>query len=111
MQTIDKQTISLSPSLAAMVDECGSIDAEIKRLTLAKDKLAKAIKESGAGRYDGAVFSGLVYSTTGRVSIDYETIAHRFCELNGIAFAPSPQLLAAHTTKSADSLSLKFSKV
>jgi hypothetical protein len=96
-------TISLSLSVVALIDECGSIDAEIKRLTKQKEALSAQIKNEGVGRYSGCFYEGLVYASEGRVSIDWEAIA---LKLN-----PSRQLISAHTKQSAPITSLKLSKV
>jgi hypothetical protein len=103
--------VSLSPSVDAMVNEYGSIHAEITRLTKIKDKLSADIKALGAGTYETAIYKGLVFPVTGKESIDWQSVAIRFCELKNIEFKPSAQLLSAHTKKSADSLSLKVTKV
>lgn len=95
--------ISLSPSVQSIIDEYGSIDSEIKRLTKQKEALSAQIKEAGAGRYTAAIYEALVYEVQGRVTTDWETIALRF--------EPSRQLIAAHTKTGSDSLSLKVSKV
>ena len=96
-------TIILSPSVQSIVDELGSIRAEIKRLETQDKALTAMIKESGAGTYTGAIWSALAYSVKPRVTIDWETIASKF--------SPSHQLITAHTTTGAASLSVKLSKV
>lgn len=103
--------ISLSPSVQSIIDEYGSIDSEIKRLTKQKEALSAQIKENGAGRYTASIYEALVFPVSGRESIDWQTIASRFCEINGFVFSPSAQLLIAHTKTGADTLSLKVSKV
>lgn len=103
--------VSLSPSVDAMINEYGSVYFEIARLTKIKDKLSADIKALGAGTHETPIYKGLVFPVTGRESIDWETIAIRYCEINNIEFKPSAQLLSAHTKKAADSLSLKVSKV
>jgi hypothetical protein len=95
--------LSLSPSVNSIIDECGAIDSEIKRLTKQKEALAAQIKSEGAGRYTGSFYEGLVYTSEGRVSIDWEAIA--------LKLAPSRQLIAAHTKQAASVTSLKLSKV
>lgn len=95
--------ISLSPSVQSIIDEYGSIDAEIKRLTKQKESLSVQIKESGAGRYTAAIYEALVYEVKPRVTVDWETIA--------LKFNPSHQLITAHTKTGEPSLSLKVSKV
>jgi hypothetical protein len=47
--------VSLSPSVSAIVDELGAIDAEIKRLTKQKEALAAQVKAEGVGRFTGAM--------------------------------------------------------
>jgi len=95
--------VSLSPSVSAIVDELGAIDAEIKRLTKQKETLAAQIKAEGNGRFSGTIYQGLVYTSEGRVSIDWEAIAAKF--------NPSRQLIAAHTKQGDPIVSLKLSKV
>jgi predicted transcriptional regulator len=96
-------TISLSPSVSAIVDELGAIDTEIKRLTKQKEALATQVKAEGNGRFSGAIYEGLVYTSEGRISTDWEAIAAKF--------SPSRQLIAAHTKQGAPIVSLKLSKV
>ena len=103
--------ISLSPSVQSIIDEYGSIDSEIKRLTKQKEALSAQIKQAGAGRYTASIYEALVFPVAGRESTDWESVAVRFCEINDIEFKPSAQLLCAYTKKAADSLSLKVSKV
>jgi hypothetical protein len=95
--------ISLSPSVQSIIDEYGSIDSEIKRLTKQKDSLSVQIKESGAGRYTASIYEALVYDVKPRITIDWESIA--------LKFNPSHQLITAHTKTGEASLSLKVSKV
>ena len=96
-------TLILSPSVAAISDELGSITAEIKRLTAQKDKLSAQLKELGAGKYDGAIYSTLVYYTEAQPVIDWKAIAQK---LN-----PSHQLITAHTSEKAGFFSAKPSKI
>jgi hypothetical protein len=96
-------TITLTPSIDTLVNEYGSINAEITRLTKIKDSLSKDIKAMGAGTYETPVYKGLVYEVKGRVSIDWETIAMKF--------NPSHQLITAHTVPGEASLSLKVTKI
>jgi hypothetical protein len=96
-------TISLSPSVAALVDELGAIDFEIKRLTKQKESLAAQVKAEGIGRFSGAIYEGLVYTSEGRITTDWEAVAAKF--------SPSRQLIAAHTKQGAPIVSLKLSKV
>lgn len=92
-------TLSLTPSIQSIVDELGDIDREILRLKVQRDDMAAIVKLTGEGRYIGQQFEGLVYSSKGRTTTDWKTIAQHF--------NPSRQLLAAHTTTGELSLSLK----
>jgi hypothetical protein len=97
-----KPVISLNPPIDMIVDEYGSIDAEIKRLTKQKESLSVQIKESGAGRYTASIYEALVFDVKPRVTVDWETIA--------LKFNPSHQLITAHTKTGEASLSLKVTK-
>lgn len=92
-------TLNLTPSIQSIVDELGSIDRELARLKAQRDDLAAIVKLTGAGRYMGQYFEGLVYESKGRTTTDWKTIAAHF--------NPSRQLLAAHTSTGEPSLSLK----
>jgi hypothetical protein len=92
-------TISLNPTVQSIVDELGSIDREIARLKAQRDDMAFIMKLQGEGRYYGQSFEGLVYSSKGRTTTDWKTIAGHF--------NPSRQLIVAHTTTGEPSLSLK----
>jgi hypothetical protein len=102
-QRIIMSTITLTPSVDTLVNEYGSINAEITRLTKIKDSLSKDIKAMGAGRYETPLYSGLVYEVSGKTSINWEAIA---LKLN-----PSVQLITAHTKHGEASLFLKVTKV
>jgi hypothetical protein len=95
--------ISLSPTIETLINEYGAVHAEITRLTKIKDQLSKDIKANGAGTYKTAIYKGLVYSVSGKESIDWESIA--------LKFNPSHQLITAHTKHGEPSLSLKVTKV
>ena len=92
-------TLSLTPNIQSIIDEIGDIDREIGRLKAQRDDMAAIVKLTGEGRYIGQHFEGLVYSSKGRTTTDWKTIAQHF--------SPSRQLLAAHTTTGEPSLSLK----
>ena len=96
-------TLVLTPSVAAISDELGAMTAEIKRLTAQKDKLSAQLKEMGAGTYQGAIYSTLVYYTEAQAVIDWKAIAQK---LN-----PSHQLVTAHTSEKAGFFSAKPSKI
>jgi hypothetical protein len=96
-------TITLSPSLAAYIDEAGALDSEIKRLTKQLDVIKSRIKEHGAGDFGGFVFNAKVIESSPVERTDWETIARKF--------DPSYQLIAAHTKTSAPVVSIRFAKV
>ena len=104
-------TITLTPSVDALINEYGSIHAEITRLTKIKDSLSKEIKALGAGTYETPIYKGLVFPVSGKETTDWHTVAVRFCAINGVDFQPSTQLVSAHTKRTEDSLSLKVTKV
>lgn len=96
-------TITLSPSLAAYIDEAGAIDSEIKRLTKQLDAIKATIKANGAGDFGGFVFNAKVIEANPVERTNWEAIARKF--------EPSYQLISAHTTTSAPVTSIRFSKV
>ena len=93
-------TITLSPSIAAYIDEAGALDAEIKSLTKQLDAIKAKIKENGAGDFGGFSFNAKVIESE-RVTIDWKAVAEK---LN-----PSYQLITAHTS-SAVVQSIRFTK-
>lgn len=95
--------VTLSPSLAVITDEIGSIRAEIKRLKALDETLTAQLKDAGAGKYAGSIWSATVYEVKGRTSIDWQSIA--------MHFEPSRQLITAHTTTGEASLSAKLAKI
>lgn len=104
-------TITLTPNVDALINEYGSIHAEITRLTKIKDSLSKEIKALGAGRYETPIYSGLVFPVSGKETTDWHSVAIRFCEIKRFSFDPSSQLINAYTKRTEDSLSLKVTKV
>ena len=95
-------TITLSPSVAAYIDEAGALDSEIKRLTKQLDVIKATIKANGAGDFNGSVFNAKVIEAAPVDRIDWKTIAERF--------NPSYQLITAHTVTAAPVVSVRFSK-
>jgi hypothetical protein len=95
-------TITLSPSLAAYIDEAGALDSEIKRLTKQLDAIKAHIKTHGSGDFGGFSFNAKVIEAAPVERTDWETIARKF--------EPSYQLIAAHTKTSAPVVSIRFSK-
>ena len=96
-------TITLSPSIAAYIDEAGALDGEIKRLTKQLDAIKATIKANGVGDFGGSVFNAKVIEANPVERTDWETIARKF--------EPSYQLIAAHTKTAAPVVSIRFSKV
>jgi len=78
-------------SVAALADRIGELDAMMKPMSDERAALAAQLKELGAGRYAGQLWSCTVSEST-RTSVDWKTIAER---LN-----PSRQLVVAHTSQS-----------
>ena len=91
--------LHLTPTVALMVDELGSIEREIDRLKAQQDNIKTLLKEQGAGRYEGGNFASLVYYVKGSTRTDWKAIAEHI--------GYSRQLLTAHTTIGAGSLSCK----
>jgi len=91
--------LTLTPTVALMVDELGSIEREIERLKVQQDNIKTLLKEQGAGRYEGGHFASLVYYVKGSTRTDWKAIAEHV--------GYSRQLLTAHTNTGAGSLSCK----
>ena len=96
-------TITLSPSLAAYIDEAGALDQEIKQLTKQLEALKAHIKANGAGDFGGFSFNAKVIEASPVERTDWEAVARKF--------EPSYQLIAAHTKLSAPVVSIRFAKV
>ena len=82
-------SISLSPSLFALVDEAGAIDAEIKRLEKQLETLKGDIKKLGNGEHTGFTFTASVSEST-RSTTNWKAIA--------LKLKPSRQLIVANTS-------------
>lgn len=95
-------TITLSPSLAAFIDEAGALDAEIKQLTKQLEALKAHIKAQGAGDFGGFAFNAKVTEAAPVSRTNWEAIARKF--------EPSYQLIAAHTVVAAPVVSIRFAK-
>ena len=95
-------TITLTPGIAAYIDEAGALDSEIKRLTKQLDAIKATIKAQGAGDFGGFVFNAKVIEANPVERIDWEAVARKF--------DPSYQLIAAHTKTSAPVISIRFAK-
>lgn len=92
--------IILSSDIFSLIDQAGSIDAEIKALEKQLATLKTAIKAHGTGKHAGFVFAATVYESE-KTNTDWATIAARF--------NPSHQLVAAHTTHAVIQ-SIRFNK-
>lgn len=95
--------IILTPTVASLSDELGSITAEIKRLTAQREHISAELKLLGAGRYQGHIFETLVYYTPASPVINWKAVAEHM--------KPSRQLITAHTSEKAGFLSAKPSKI
>lgn len=100
MQTTTQPTIILTPDLFTLVDEAGSIHAEIARLTAQLDKMKTTIKALGLGKTQGFVFESNVYKKDMADKINWQKIAMKF--------EPSHQLIAAHTTQVNPQTAINF---
>jgi hypothetical protein len=96
-------TIILSPSLAALTDEIGSIRAEIKRLEAINKELTEQLKSTGAGKHQGAIYKSTVYAVPEKTTVDWKAVA--------MHFTPSRQLITAHSSISEASLAALVSKI
>ena len=70
--------LTLTPTVALMVDELGSIEREIERLKVQQDNIKTLLKEQGAGRYEGGHFASLVYYVKGSTRTDWKAIAKAY---------------------------------
>lgn len=102
MQTT-QALITLTPDLFALIDEAGSIDYEIKRLTKQLDAIKATLKTNGSGKQTGFLWTANIVDVQNADFIDWETIAKRF--------DPSRQLIAAHTKAGASFQRVNFSKI
>jgi hypothetical protein len=82
--------ISLDPSLDLMVDELGQLQDQAAALAAQIDSIKATIKAQGAGRYLGARWQSLVVDVAEGKKTDWKSVAEHF--------APSHQLITAHTT-------------
>ena len=96
-------TIILSPSLAALTDEIGSIRAEIKRLEAINKQLTEQLKSTGAGKHTGAIYKSTVYAVPEKTTVNWQAVA--------MHFEPSRQLITAHSSTSIASLAALVSPV
>ena len=91
------------PTMLALVDEYGALDSHIKALQGNLEMLKAAIKAQGAGKHEGSIYRATVYESAGRTVTDWKAIAEHF--------NPSYQLITAHTSTGAATLTIKPSKI
>jgi hypothetical protein len=91
------------PTMQALVDQYGALDAQIKGLQGTLEMLKSAIKAQGAGKHEGLSYRATVYESAGRTITDWKAVAEHF--------NPSYQLITAHTNTSAATLTIKPSKI
>jgi hypothetical protein len=94
--------IIITSDIFSMIDQAGSIDAEIKALEKQLATLKTALKTMENGKHSGFVFSATVVPVKATTKTDWATIAARF--------NPSHQLISAHTTTVAATKRIIFSK-
>ena len=92
-----------STDLVLAVDQLGALDTQIKALTKQAEALKAQIKAQGPERYNGQLYSALVYESEGRTTTDWRAIAEKF--------NPSRQLITAHTVTGEVSKSIKVTKI
>jgi hypothetical protein len=81
----------MNTNLSIVVDALGEVRAKIAEYRNQELMLENVLKSGGAGAYDGLYFRATV-SEFERASVAWKEIA--------LKLEPSPQLKAAHTTKS-----------
>ena len=91
------------PTMQALVDEYGALDSHIKALQGNLELLKAAIKAQGAGKHEGTMYRATVYESAGRTVTDWKAVAEHF--------NPSYQLITAHTSTGAASLTIKPTKI
>jgi hypothetical protein len=96
-----KTNIQADPILSLLVDKYAALKAQqaeiADELAYIKDKLV----EAGVSPIEGETHRASVSLTSGRVSIDWQSIAMKF--------EPSRQLITAHTKKSDDFYTIRIS--
>ena len=92
-----------SPELAVMVDQLGTLDAEIKALTKRAEVIKASIKAQGVDRYTGSFYEALVYSSEGRTVTDWRSIAE--------TFDLTEDLIKAHTSTGNPTKSIKVERI
>lgn len=89
------------------IDQLGELKAQIADLTKLADKLAAGIKELGAGKHEGDLFSASVIKVEDRWSADAKAISAKLKDVMGDA--AFDRFCAAHQKKTAGYTSLTLS--
>ena len=76
-------TVILSISNLCDIDRLGETKAQIADLQAVADGLIKTIKDMGAGKHEGELFSATVVKVDDRFSADPKAIAAKLKELMG----------------------------
>lgn len=97
-------TVISNKSNLCDIDRLGELKAQIADMQDLADKLAKNIKEMGAGRHDGDLFSASVSKVDDRWSVDSKAVAVKLRELMGAE--AYDRFCAAHQKKTAGYTSL-----
>lgn len=100
-------TVISNKSNLCDIDQLGEIKAQIADLSAVADKLAKGIKDLGAGKHEGDLFSATVSKVEDRWSADLKAIAAKLKELMGDA--AFERFCAANQKKTAGYTSLTLS--
>jgi hypothetical protein len=79
--------------LAAIVNECAALRAEIDDLTKTKERLEAELIASGLDTIEGALHVVTISYGLTRVTVDWKAVAAKF--------EPSHQLVTAHTKEGA----------
>jgi hypothetical protein len=83
-----------NPALLTLaVDRLAAIKAQLAELSAEEKALKETLTASGLDAIDGTAHRVAISHCAGRVSVDWETVAAKF--------APSRQLVAAHTSTGA----------
>jgi hypothetical protein len=101
MQTVLSPVVSPVITLGEVVDRLGQLRAEIADLEVIADQLKQNLSDSGETKVIGKLYKAAVIYSPGRISTDWKTIAEHF--------APSRQLITAHTHQGAAFVSVRIS--
>ena len=96
-----KSNTQSNPILSLLVDQYARLKAQQAEITDELQYIKDQLVAAGVSPIEGETHRASVTLTSGRVSIDWQTIAMRF--------EPSRQLITAHTTKGDDFYTLRIS--